>query len=42
LLQPRIKERAAVTLSGIMKRLDEFVGVAPQYDDITCLVVSRN
>jgi phosphoserine phosphatase RsbU/P len=41
LLQPRLKERAAVTLSGIMKRLDEFVGVAPQHDDITCLVVSR-
>jgi sigma-B regulation protein RsbU (phosphoserine phosphatase) len=42
LLQPRIKERAAVTLSGIMKQLDEFVGVAAQHDDITCLVVSRN
>ena len=42
LLQPRIKERAAITLSGIMKHLDEFVGVAPQYDDITCLVVSRS
>jgi phosphoserine phosphatase RsbU/P len=41
LLQPRIKERAAATLAGIMKRLDEFVGVAPQHDDITCLVVSR-
>ena len=42
LLQARIKERAAVTLSGIMSSLDEFVGVAPQHDDITCLVVSRN
>jgi len=42
LLQPRIKERAAVTLSGIMKHLDDFVGVAAQHDDITCLVVSRN
>jgi sigma-B regulation protein RsbU (phosphoserine phosphatase) len=42
LLQPRIKERAAITLSGIMKHLDEFVGVAAQYDDITCLVVSRS
>jgi phosphoserine phosphatase RsbU/P len=42
LLHPRLKERAAVTLSGIMKRLDEFVGVAAQHDDITCLVVSRN
>ena len=42
LLQPRIKEPAAVTLSGIMKHLDDFVGVAAQHDDITCLVVSRN
>jgi phosphoserine phosphatase RsbU/P len=42
LLHPRLKERAAVTLSGIMKRLDEFVGVAAQHGDITCLVVSRN
>jgi phosphoserine phosphatase RsbU/P len=42
LLQPRMEERAAVTLSGIMKRLDDFVGLAPQHDDITCLVVSRN
>jgi len=42
LLQPRTKERAAVTLSGIMKHLDDFVGVAAQHDDITCLVVSRD
>jgi sigma-B regulation protein RsbU (phosphoserine phosphatase) len=42
LLQPKIKERAAVTLSGIMKNLDDFVGVAAQHDDITCMVVSRN
>ena len=41
LLQPRMPERAAVTLSAIMKHLDEFVGVAAQHDDITCLVVSR-
>src|ERR1700722_4342235 len=41
MLQPRTPERAAVTLSAIMKHLDEFVGVAAQHDDITCLVVSR-
>ena len=42
LLQPRTKARAAVTLSGIMKHLDDFVGGAAQHDDITCLIVSRN
>jgi sigma-B regulation protein RsbU (phosphoserine phosphatase) len=42
LLQSRIRERAALTLSGIMKHLDDFVGDAAQHDDITCLVVSRN
>jgi sigma-B regulation protein RsbU (phosphoserine phosphatase) len=42
LLQSRVRERAALTLSGIMKHLDDFVGVAAQHDDITCLVVSRN
>jgi sigma-B regulation protein RsbU (phosphoserine phosphatase) len=42
LLQPGTKARAAVTLSGIMKHLDDFVGGAAQHDDITCLVVSRN
>jgi len=41
MLQPRMPERAAVTLSAIMKHLDEFVGVAAQHDDITCLVVTR-
>jgi sigma-B regulation protein RsbU (phosphoserine phosphatase) len=32
-------ERAALTLSNIMQGLDEFVGDAPQHDDITCLIV---
>jgi len=41
LLQPRLEERAAATLAGIMKNLDEFVGAADQHDDITCLVVTR-
>jgi sigma-B regulation protein RsbU (phosphoserine phosphatase) len=35
------EERASLTLSSIMRRLDEFVGGAPQHDDITCLVVRR-
>ena len=35
------EERAAMTLSTIMRKLDEFVGGAPQHDDITCLVVRR-
>jgi phosphoserine phosphatase RsbU/P len=35
------EERAALTLSAIMRKLDEFVGGAPQHDDITCLVVRR-
>jgi sigma-B regulation protein RsbU (phosphoserine phosphatase) len=35
------EERAAMTLSSIMRKLDEFVGGAPQHDDITCLVVRR-
>jgi sigma-B regulation protein RsbU (phosphoserine phosphatase) len=35
-------ERSALTLSNIMQNLDEFVGAAPQYDDITCMVVRRN
>jgi serine phosphatase RsbU (regulator of sigma subunit) len=30
-----------MTLSSIMRKLDEFVGGAPQHDDITCLVVRR-
>jgi sigma-B regulation protein RsbU (phosphoserine phosphatase) len=35
-------ERSALTLGKIMQQLDEFVGAAPQYDDITCLVVRRS
>jgi sigma-B regulation protein RsbU (phosphoserine phosphatase) len=35
------EERAALTLSNIMRSLDEFVGAAPQHDDITCMVVRR-
>src|SRR4029077_20115135 len=34
-------ERSALTLSSVMKNLDEFVGTAPQHDDITCMVVRR-
>lgn len=36
-----LEERASLTLSAIMRKLDEFVGGAPQHDDITCLVVRR-
>jgi serine phosphatase RsbU (regulator of sigma subunit) len=35
-------ERSSLTLSNIMQNLDEFVGAAPQHDDITCMVVRRN
>jgi sigma-B regulation protein RsbU (phosphoserine phosphatase) len=35
------EERSALTLSNIMRNLDEFVGAAPQHDDITCMVVRR-
>jgi sigma-B regulation protein RsbU (phosphoserine phosphatase) len=35
-------ERAAMTLSNIMRNLDEFVGAAPQHDDITCMVIRRS
>ena len=35
------EERAALTLAAIMRKLDEFVGGAPQHDDITCFVVRR-
>jgi phosphoserine phosphatase RsbU/P len=35
-------ERSALTLSNIMQNLDEFVGAAPQHDDITCMVIRRN
>jgi len=34
-------ERSALTLSNIMQNLDEFVGAAPQHDDITCMIVRR-
>jgi sigma-B regulation protein RsbU (phosphoserine phosphatase) len=34
-------EGSALTLSYIMQNLDEFVGGAPQHDDITCMVVRR-
>jgi sigma-B regulation protein RsbU (phosphoserine phosphatase) len=34
-------ERSALTLSNIMRSLDEFVGSAAQHDDITCMVVRR-
>lgn len=35
-------ERSAMTLSNIMRNLDDFVGAAPQHDDITCMVVRRS
>ena len=41
-LQATGEERSALTLSRIMKSIDEFVGTAPQHDDITCLIVRRN
>jgi serine phosphatase RsbU (regulator of sigma subunit) len=40
-IEPRPEDRAAVTLSGIMTKLDKFVGSA-MHDDITCLVIKRN
>ena len=42
LLQGPGGERSSLTLSNIMQTLDEFVGAAPQHDDITCMVVRRN
>jgi phosphoserine phosphatase RsbU/P len=42
LLQSAGVERSALTVSNIMQNLDEFVGTAPQHDDITCMVVRRN
>jgi sigma-B regulation protein RsbU (phosphoserine phosphatase) len=42
LLEASGEERAALTLSNIMQALDEFVGAAPQHDDITCLIVRRS
>ena len=35
-------EKSALTLNNVMHVLDEFVGAAPQHDDITCLIVRRN
>jgi phosphoserine phosphatase RsbU/P len=35
-------ERAAMTLSNIIRNLDDFVGAAPQHDDITCMVIRRS
>jgi sigma-B regulation protein RsbU (phosphoserine phosphatase) len=35
------QERSALTLANIMGSLDQFVGAAPQHDDITCMVVRR-
>ncbi len=42
LLQIAGGEGSAFTLSTIMQNLDEFVGTAPQHDDITCMVVRRS
>jgi sigma-B regulation protein RsbU (phosphoserine phosphatase) len=42
LLQIAGGEGSAFTLSTIMQNLDEFVGAAPQHDDITCLIVRRS
>jgi len=42
LVQAAGGERSALTLSNIMRNLDEFVGDASQHDDITCMVVRRN
>jgi sigma-B regulation protein RsbU (phosphoserine phosphatase) len=42
LLQRTGEERSALALSNLMQDLDEFVGAAPQHDDITCLIVRRN
>jgi len=35
-------EKSALTLTNVMHVLDEFVGAAPQHDDITCLIVRRS
>jgi phosphoserine phosphatase RsbU/P len=35
------QERSALTLSNLMRTVDEFVGAAPQHDDITCMIVRR-
>jgi sigma-B regulation protein RsbU (phosphoserine phosphatase) len=41
IIQAAGAERSALTLSNIMRSLDEFVGAAPQHDDITCMIVRR-
>ena len=41
IIQLADQERSALTLSNIMRTLDQFVGAAPQHDDITCMVVRR-
>jgi phosphoserine phosphatase RsbU/P len=35
------EQRAAMTLADLLRSLAEFVGNAPQHDDITCMVVRR-
>jgi hypothetical protein len=42
LLQSVGGEGAVLTLSNIMQILDEFVGDAAQYDDITCMIIRRS
>jgi phosphoserine phosphatase RsbU/P len=41
IIQLAEQERSALTLANIMRTLDQFVGAAPQHDDITCMVVRR-
>jgi phosphoserine phosphatase RsbU/P len=41
LLQLSQKESAGATHTHIMQELDDFVGQAPQHDDITCMVIRR-
>jgi phosphoserine phosphatase RsbU/P len=41
IIQATGAERSALALANIMRNLDEFVGAAPQHDDITCMVVRR-
>jgi phosphoserine phosphatase RsbU/P len=36
------QQRAAITLTDILRTLADFVGQAPQHDDITCMIVRRN
>jgi len=42
LVQSAGGERSSLTLAKIMQELDQFVGAAPQHDDITCLLVGRS